>query len=143
MIVVADRVTPSKPLLYGGEEVFGAGYWALWFLFKDRPWDLARVYRPDGAFTGYYADVLEPVRWQGDDPSTLEPIVDLFLDLWISPEGGYQVLDEDELEDAVGRGVVSPAQEHHARAVLQDLIERTVKGEFPPREVTEPDLLKD
>jgi predicted RNA-binding protein associated with RNAse of E/G family len=135
LIVVADQVSPSKPVVFRGEEVFGSEYWVVWFLYKNQPWDLGRVYRPDGTFTGYYADVLEPVRWEGDDPTTVEPIVDLFLDLWIAPDGSYQALDEDELEEAVRKGIVSPERERRAQRVLTDLIERTEKGEFPPAEV--------
>src|SRR2546428_11547061 len=87
MIVVATGPAPSKPVEYSGEIVMDAGYRAVWFLFKDQPFDVVRIYRSDGAWTGYYADFLEPVRWKGADPTTLAPIIGLFLDLWIGPDG--------------------------------------------------------
>lgn len=136
-IVVAGQVTPSKPFVYRGEEVLAKDYWAVWFLFKDQPWDVGRFYRPDGSFTGYYVDVLEPVRWQGNDPATLHPLVDLFLDLWVSPDGAHEVLDEDEFEEAIGAGAVSPEQEEHARSVLQTLVRAAESGAFPPPDVRE------
>ncbi len=102
-IVMAHAYSPSKPVIYSGEIVLDVGYWGIWFLFKNRSFDTGRVYRPDRTWMGYYVDVLEPVQWRGSDPSTLEPITDLFLDLWIAPDGNYMVLDEDELEDAVNR----------------------------------------
>jgi predicted RNA-binding protein associated with RNAse of E/G family len=112
-----------------------AGYLTVWFLFKERPYDVARVYRPDGTWTGYYADVLEPVRWQGDDPQSLEPIVDLFLDLWIGADGAYLPLDEDEFDDAVRQAWITQAQAAAASTALADMIQATRRGEFPPVEV--------
>ncbi len=122
---------------YLGEIVLDSGYWAVWFLFKDRPFDVGRFYRPDGTWTGYYADILEPVRWEGSDPTTLEPIIDLFLDLWIAPDGRYLVLDEDEFAEAVSRGNLTSEQTVHARSVLQNLLGATERGEFPPAVVKE------
>src|SRR5438105_761060 len=79
-LVLQHHIQSVKPLIYQGQEVFNSGYWAIWFLFQDRPWDVGRFYRPDGTWTGYYVDILEPVRWSGQDPPLLEPLVDLFLD---------------------------------------------------------------
>ncbi len=124
-------------MTYLGDVVFGSGYRAVWFLFKDRPFDVGRIYRPDGTWTGYYSDILEPVRWVASDPRTLQPITDLFLDLWIAPDGRHQVLDEDEFEEAVGRGILRREQIDHARRVLGELTDATQRGLFPPRVVRE------
>jgi len=137
VIVVAHQASPSKPVHYLSEIVMDSGYWAVWFVFKSRPFDVGRVYRPDGAWMGYYVDVLEPVQWVGSDPTTLEPIVDLFLDLWIAPDGRYEVLDEDEFEEAATSGKLTNDQIIHARKVLRDLVEATERGEFPPAAVKE------
>jgi uncharacterized protein len=125
----------DRPLRIGGEEVLGDGYRAVWFLFKDEGWDIAAVYRPDGRFTGYYVDVLDPVCWQGVDLETLLPLVDLFLDLWLAPDGSYEVLDEDEFAEAVEKGWITERQRRHAQGVLTDLKERIREGTFPPEEV--------
>ena len=137
MIVVATDLAPSKPVEYLGEIVMDAGYRAVWFLFKDQPFDVGRIYRPDGTWTGYYADILEPVRWNGADPTTLEPIIDLFLDLWIAQDGKFDVLDEDEFKEAVARGILTKQQTDHAQAVLRGLIEARERGDFPPAVVKE------
>lgn len=137
IIVVAHEVSPSKPVDYLGDIVMDAGYWAVWFVFKGRPFDVGRVYRPDGTWTGYYADILEPVRWAGSDPTTLEPIVDLFIDLWIAPDDRHLVLDEDEFEEAISLGNLKSEQIDHARRVLRELIQATERGEFPPAVVKE------
>lgn len=132
VIITAHQASPSKPVEHLGEVVLDKDYWAVWFLFKDRPFDVGRFYRPDGAWTGYYVDVLEPVRWVGTDPATLEPMVDLFLDLWIAPSGEFIVLDEDEFEEAIDQKRLRHDQIVHARRVLEDLIQVTQRGAFPP-----------
>ncbi|MDQ7829029.1 MAG: DUF402 domain-containing protein [Armatimonadota bacterium] len=132
MLVLAHPLSPRRPVVVRGETVLQAGDWAVWFLFQGEPFDVGRIYRPDGTWTGYYADVLEPVRWRGRDPATLAPLVDLFLDLWVSPEGDWTVLDEEEFAQAVAAGALTPAQAGHARRVLADLQARTARGAFPP-----------
>ncbi len=122
---------------YSGEIVLDVGYKGIWFLFKDRPFDVGRVYRPDGTWTGYYVDVLEPVQWEASDPNTLKPITDLFLDLWIAPDGKCMVLDEDEFEEATSLGYLTNRQVHHARSVLGKLIAAAEREEFPPAMVRE------
>lgn len=130
-IVVTHRAYPSKPLYYRDQEVMAAGYDVIWFLFKDEPFDVGRFYRPDGTWTGYYVDILEPVRWQGTNADTLQPIVDLFLDLWIAPDGEHMVLDEDEFEDAKAKGYLSGDQVAHAQETLQRLVASVMQNTFP------------
>jgi predicted RNA-binding protein associated with RNAse of E/G family len=134
-IVLAHRAFPSRPMVYGGREVMGSGYEVVWFLYKGKPFDVGRFYRPDGSWTGYYVDILEPVRWEDADADTLEPIVDLFLDLWIDPAGGHLVLDEDEFEEAVEKKYLSSEQAERARETLRNLVAATENGTFPPEEV--------
>jgi predicted RNA-binding protein associated with RNAse of E/G family len=135
LIVVAHRATPSRPLEDRGQIVLDAGYLAVWFLFNGRPYDVGRFYRPDGTWTGYYVDVLEPVRWEGADPTTLAPIVDLFLDLWIAPDGRCVVLDEDEFDAAIGAGRITGERAAFARGTLRALVEAAARGAFPPEPV--------
>lgn len=130
-------VHPSGPLEHGGEEVMAEGYTCEWFLIKGEPYDVARVYRPDGTFTGYYVDVLEPVQWDGADTGTIHPIVDLFLDIWIAPDGSYQVLDEDEFAAAVEAHAIGIRQSTSALRVLDRLRQEIEEGIFPPRLVRE------
>jgi len=134
--VLSHLVHPKNSLVYRGEEVIADGYRAIWFLFKDQPYDIGRFYRPDGIWTGYYVDVLEPVRWQGAEAETLELLVDLFLDLWIAPDGSYEVLDEDEFEEAVRLGHITDAQAEHARRALHEIVDRVQTGNFLPDVVT-------
>jgi predicted RNA-binding protein associated with RNAse of E/G family len=113
----------------------GSGYRAVWFLFNGEPYDVGRFYRPDGTWTGYYVDILEPVRWQGADPETLEPLVDLFLDVWIAPGGSFQLFDEDELGEALEQDAVTEDQARRARRTADQVIGAIERGAFPPEVV--------
>ncbi len=79
--------------------------------------------------------MLEPVQWESSDAKTLGPLVDLFLDLWVAPDGNYMVLDEDEFAEAATLGHLTREQVGHARSVLQELTAATARGEFPPAAV--------
>src|SRR5947209_840365 len=122
IIVLRHEIQPSKPFVFGGEEVIGPGYGAVWFLFQGQPYDIGLFYRPDGTWTGFYIDILEPVRWDMKEVPVIDPLVDLALDIWIAPDGSYQVLDQDEYDVSVERGDLSPAQAAHACSALNALV---------------------
>lgn len=133
--MLAQEITPSRRHEYRGEEVIGPGYRAIWFLFNGLSYDIGRFYRPDGTWTGFYVDILEPVRWERGDPATLQPITDLFLDIWIAPDRSFEILDEDEFDAACRRGNITPRQAEHARRTLADLTPALLDASFPPPEV--------
>ena len=135
LIALEMTLDRGEPLILQDEEVIGDGYRSIWFLVQGAGWDIAAVYRPDGHFTGYYVDVLDPVSWQDADPATLLPVVDLFLDVWIWPDGRYQVLDEDEFAVAIDKGWLTDRQRDHALRVLTDIRERIDLGTFPPPDI--------
>jgi hypothetical protein len=70
-------------------------------------------------------------------PNTLEPFTDLFLDMWVAPDGKYMILDEDEFEEAISLGHLTSEQINHARRVLQEVVEATEREEFPRAVVRE------
>jgi predicted RNA-binding protein associated with RNAse of E/G family len=137
LLVLRHTIQPSKPFVFRGEEVIGPGYEAVWFLFQGEPYDIGRFYRPDGSWTGYYVDALEPVRWVIEPKVALEPLVDLFLDLWIAPDGAHAILDEDEFAEAAASGAISADQATGAQATLARLRADLVAAAFPPETVTD------
>lgn len=118
-----NELAPREALRFDGEVVMDRGGWAVWFVGNGASYDLGKVYSADGRHTGYYVDVLEPVRWQGDDLATIEPLTDLFLDLWVAPDGRWQILDEPEFQEAEERGWITQQQAAHARRTLEQLVE--------------------
>jgi predicted RNA-binding protein associated with RNAse of E/G family len=65
---------------------------------------------------------------------------DLCLDIWIDPQGEYQVLDQDEFDEAVDNRWIDPATASRAREELRRIIDELEAGHFPPPPVAEHDL---
>lgn len=78
--------------------------------------------------------VLDAGYWAGSEPTTLKPII---LDLSVAPDGKYMVPDEDEFAEAVSLGHLTSGQVLHARSVLEELVQATERGDFPPAVVKE------
>jgi predicted RNA-binding protein associated with RNAse of E/G family len=131
-IIVTHTVAHQAPVLHRGVEILQDGSSIVWFLFKNRRYDVGRFYLRDGTWTGFYSDITEPVRWKGSDASTLETVTDLFLDVWISPDGEIEVLDADELADALVSGWITEAQAEQARSSADEIVNAFAAGMFPP-----------
>lgn len=59
-------------------------------------------------------------------------LADLFLDLWVSPDLRYEVLDEEESENAFRKGWVTKQLYGKAKKELKNLINVVEQGKFPP-----------
>ncbi len=128
VIVTSQRIKPSSPLVLNGETVLGDNYTAVWFVFTGKWYDIGKIYNLDKVWTGYYCDIMMPVKRS----SHKFEIVDLFLDLWVSPDGSYEIQDQDEFETALQDGVISTDLADKARNALNDLIDEVTSGKFPP-----------
>jgi len=119
----------SKPLVIAGEVVIENGYRAVFAEFCKHWYDVARIFRPDGTFTGYYADINTPSQIHSNGYRTK----DLFLDLWISPDrSSITVLDEDEFREAIEKQWITSEEAVAARTELAGLIANFNRGAFPP-----------
>ena len=57
----------------------------------------------------------------------------MFLDLWVSPDLRYKVLDEEELEGALEKGWITKPLYEKSRIELEKLVNFVKRGDFPPR----------
>ncbi len=80
---------------------------------------------------GYYCDITTPLKKTDGEYF----ISDLFLDLWIAPDGSTRELDWDELEDAFRRGLISSELKDKAAATFERLKAETAEGVFPAKYV--------
>ena len=135
VIVTSQRVKPSSPIVQNGETVLGDNFAAVWFVFTGLWYDVGKVYNLNNKWTGYYCDVLKPVKRSVDVNGKLNrfEITDLFLDLWINPDGTYEIQDEDEFEDAIQNGAIDTELEQKALEVLKALIAETEAGHVERR----------
>lgn len=135
VIVTYQRVKPSSPIVQNGKTVLGDNFAAFWFVFTGLWYDVGKIYNLNNEWTGYYCDVLKPVKRSLDGTRKPEyfEITDLFLDLWINPDGTYEIQDEDEFEDAVQNGAIDTELEKKAWNVMKALIAEVEAGHLESR----------
>jgi predicted RNA-binding protein associated with RNAse of E/G family len=122
-----------KPVTVDGSVVLEPGSPVVWTTYRDLWHDVGRFHLADGTFTGTYANVLTPVRMAGGRWDT----TDLCLDVWMGADGRVQVLDEDELDEALRHGWLSPDTAARARQEAERLVDAARQGAWPPAHVAE------
>lgn len=135
VIVTSQRVRPSSPIVQNGETVLGDDFTAVWFVFTGLWYDVGKVYNLNNEWTGYYCDIMKPVKRSVDATGKIDcfEITDLFLDLWVNPDGTYQIQDEDEFEEAVQDGVINAELAKKAWNVMKTLIAEVEAGHLERR----------
>ncbi|ASJ10717.1 hypothetical protein A3L12_05100 [Thermococcus sp. P6] len=118
------------PLRVNGVEVIKNGYTMVYFAFVGKNYDVLKVY-DRGDFKGLYVDVLAYTKREGN---TLE-MLDLFLDVFVFPDGRAFLLDEDELEMALNYGLIERETFDFAHRVAGEILEGLKRGDFPPEVV--------
>jgi predicted RNA-binding protein associated with RNAse of E/G family len=98
--------------------------------FFTEPFNLLKFCDQDGTLLGHYSDIGQPVIQL--TPDTFQ-MTDLYLDIWLFPDGRLLELDWDEFEQAFQKQVISPAQADLARAAMQRLVSETAKGIYPDK----------
>lgn len=135
VIVTTQRVKPSTPIVQNGETVLADNFAVVWFVFTGLWYDVGKVYNLNNEWTGYYCDIMKPVKRSINATGKLDcfEITDLFLDLWVNPDGTYEIQDEDEFEAAIQNGVIDFELERKARDVLTALITEVASGALEHR----------
>ncbi|HEU0014964.1 MAG TPA: DUF402 domain-containing protein [Longimicrobium sp.] len=124
----------TKDAKVGERVVLQPGSPVVWFTYRGDVWhDVGRFHLADGTFTGFYANVLTPVEMGDGRWDT----TDLFLDVWLGSDGVVEVLDRDELDDALRDGVVTPDVAARAEREAERLAAAARAGDWPPPHVRE------
>jgi predicted RNA-binding protein associated with RNAse of E/G family len=124
----------KKPVMAGGRAVLEPGAPVVWFTWRGDAWhDVGRFHRADGAFTGFYANVLTPVQMHGAEWET----TDLFLDVWMGADGEVEILDRDEFDAALAAGWIDAPTAARALAEAECLAADARAGTWPPGIVRE------
>ena len=117
-----------RPLTAGDEVILEGTFSGISYNFWDKWYNVISVYDEDLEFKGYYSDILTPIQktW------TLVTATDLFLDVFVFPDGRWTVVDEDEFEDALDRGLMDEGIARNAREAVAEISERAEAGDWPP-----------
>lgn len=129
VVTWARDLTFDPPVRIEGRTALETGSDVVWFTFPGAWHDIGRFHTADGAFRGFYANIITPPRMEGPVWHT----TDLFLDLWLPPDLSRTVLlDEDELDEAVAAGWVDAATGERAREEVSRLQAAHADGRWPP-----------
>ena len=128
MIVGKSHVTSANSVIFDGRTVLAQGFPITYFQFLDKWFTIVKIRNLKGEHTGYYCDIVLPPRLLRE----WVEITDLFLDLWVSPDLRYRILDEDELEEALQQKWIDKEIYEKARMELQRLISKVENKRFPP-----------
>lgn len=127
-VTFAESIPHEPPMRIDGDVVLERGSDVVWFTFPGAWHDIGRFHRADGSFTGIYANLLTPARMNGTEWET----TDLFLDVWIGPDGSVRLLDEDEFDRAVENAWIDAATARRAREEAHALLAAAGRGSWPP-----------
>lgn len=94
------------------------------YLFYDEWFDVVELRSENGELLGYYCDICTPVVRRGQHYY----LTDLFLDLWIEPDGSTRELDWDEFEAAASAELISAEWQQAAIDALARLKELAASG---------------
>jgi len=139
-LVIQSPIEPTSPLVVLGKTIADKGFTAIWFIYRNRWYDIGKFYDKSGRWIGYYCDILKPNPSLLRNPHRTVVLTDLFLDLWITTGGRFVVLDEDELNEALVRHEISTTLAREARRRIEIIIRAAKANRFPPRSVREIEL---
>jgi predicted RNA-binding protein associated with RNAse of E/G family len=134
-LVIESPISVDRPVKVRGQTIADAGYRAIWFVYKNKWYDVGKFYDQTQRWIGYYCDIVKPIKKLLATRSRTVTFTDLFLDLWISNDGGALVLDEGELDRALEKHYISADLARQARRHIRSLMQRVNAGEFPSSEV--------
>jgi predicted RNA-binding protein associated with RNAse of E/G family len=96
--------------------------------FFTEPFNLLEFRAPGGKLLGHYSDIGEPLIQLG--PNEFQ-MTDLFLDIWLHPDGRLIELDWDEFEEAIHGQVITVTQAQLARDAMKRLVTEVAQGIYP------------
>jgi predicted RNA-binding protein associated with RNAse of E/G family len=132
VVVGKSQITSEHSVVFDGEVVLAPGFQIVYFDLMGKWFDVGKIRNLQGRHTGYYCDIATPPRLLEDGGIEL---TDLFLDLWVSLDLRYKVLDEEELEEAFRKGWIAEQLYDRAKKELEKLIKIVKQGKFPPYHV--------
>ncbi|MCX6046552.1 MAG: hypothetical protein NT075_15720 [Chloroflexi bacterium] len=129
MLVERATWAPMAPLQRIGEHVIaGPGY--VWFRFwlLENEIMVEKYFDEAGQVVGFYASIGMPIQRR---VSTLR-LRTLILALWLKPDERVTVLHEDEFDQAVTAGTITPVESEQAEFRIRELTLAIAQKRFPP-----------
>ena len=97
------------------------------YTMLDKGWKISKFYDHQGKLLYWYCDIIEHTL--ENDELTL---TDLWVDVIVHENGVYEIVDLDELDDALKMGLITPDQKYSALTKVENLKELIESKQFPP-----------
>ena len=110
---------PIKP-----REDFARGESCVYFKYG---WKVSKFFNKDGSLKFWYCDIIKHEYHEEEDKYI---IIDLLLDVIIYEDGHYEVLDEEELEEALKDGIITNEIAEEAKQKLKALLQKIKENKF-------------
>ena len=117
-------VTEWLPIKPRGDISYGKSY-----TIVKKGWKISKVFDENKDLICWYCDIIDYEI--SNDEYTL---IDLLVDVKIYPNGEYEILDLDELDEAVSHGLISEDKKEEALEKMNELVGIIKNGNFPPEE---------
>lgn len=119
--IKVDKVKYKLAVDYDDASVclFDDGYKGLVFLPDDEKWCVSAIYNVDDEIVEWYFDM---TKQNAIDEQGNPFYDDLFLDIAVSPDFQYKILDEDELEEALKENVITEMDYRMAYETCNEII---------------------
>lgn len=132
VIVGKGQIASANSVVFDEKVVLANGFQIFYFDLFGKWFTVGKIRNFQGMHTGYYCDIVMPPRLLDDGGVE---VTDLFLDLWVSPDLKFKVLDEEELENALSRGWITRQLYNKAKEELRKLFKIVESKKFPPYSV--------
>ena len=121
--LIITKWVPIKP-----REDFASG---MSYAMLDKGWKISRFLNKDGNLEYWYCDIID-YKFEKIDDEEVFTLIDLLVDVKVYEDGRYEVLDVDELDEALKNNLISEEQKSMALNKLNSLLELIKEGGFPP-----------
>ncbi|MCX8174012.1 MAG: DUF402 domain-containing protein [Thermoplasmata archaeon] len=121
----------KKEFVVDGRVVIDRTCKALCADFIGKPYEILVVLDKGDSLRGYYVNINRNIVKEGNKVT----VHDLFLDIWVSPDMRWKVLDRDEFEDARKAGLLTLEDVALAEKTLGEIVGMVENGQF--REIIE------
>ena len=101
------------------------GWTWLGWMRPDFPWALTAMKDEHGRWTQFYFDIVSGMGCDADGRAWFD---DCWLDIVITADGRAYLLDEDELEEALQNGEITPQAAAFARKAAEELLQAFPQG---------------
>ncbi len=109
--------------------------WGISYVNFQEPYKISRFYDHKDGFLYWYCDIIQTERWvDAQTGQRFCRLTDLLVDVVMYPDGRIEVKDEEELDEAIAAGLITPEQKALALQAKDRLVARMEAGAFPPKD---------